>query len=1671
MKLTKRTLAFLCTLIMVLQLFSGLSLASAEEAQVWKLADGVEIGKTYVIVADGKYAMTNEEVAGLRTYGDASTTRGAKEVTIADGVITSDVDDTMKWTFAEVSGFTAYDGQAVYHLLDSTGKLLRRGSASRSNAALILDSSVSKNARYYTWSAKAYEGLDATYCLYINSEQAYGKDYPCYLHGEEKGFDIPGGLQHRSESTAFDFMNAEACSHIQFYTLASDEGGDVETPIEHPELPIWENQYDYTFAERAADLIARMSVAQKGSQLVSTASAIPAASLGGGALNVPATKGIDSYEWWSEALHGYSRGSTNGAVIYPQNLTIASTWNPELYYRQATQISDEIREKAPKNGQTGNAKSLNFYSPTVNMHRDPRWGRNEESFSEDVYLTGKMASEFVLGMEGKDRDGNLLDPDGYLKTMTTVKHYVANNSEVNRLSGGAESDLRALREYYAAPYAAVIRKAAVHSVMTAYSTFNGEPSSYSSYLMDTLLRQTYGFKGHITSDCDSVATQNRLAYTNPYTGQTMTDLEALAGSLAHGEDLECNGGYPGFGTYATKLARMIDAAPQTDKGIFTENAADVGLLHMFTDRIATGEFDKNLAYTAAAAARPGGQTQERLNIIDEVNREGVVLLKNNGLLPLAIPAEGEYKVAIVGGWATQTYTGLYSAGVSGNSNVNILKGIEDAIKAKNPNATFTEITTSGHSSRNAYTSGSLTDEQKAAITAADVVVVVTGTDGNYSKEDGDRATIALPYGQADMISDCAKLNAKTIAIMETCGAMQVKTFEGDVAALLWSSFGGLRKGVGFADIIVGNVNPSGRLTDTWYQDVTNAQGAESDIPDVLDYNMYATNGSNGRTYMYYQGEKAPSYPFGYGLSYTTFEYSNLKIDKTSYDANDTVKVTFDVKNTGSVAGKEVTQLYIAQPDAPKELNRPIRRLEGFEKIELQPGETKTVSMEVKVPDLAFFDETDKRFEVDTGKYQVQVGKDSAHADLKADFTVTGTMDVYPVLLTVKANQEGDTAKGIEERVIFDKGSIVNPQLTVAMNDESLRGYVIANQQSPIDQVKSSPLPEGMTFTYSSNRPSVAKVENGTIKAVGAGVATITVTGKLDDIVLTTDFVVYVEASAKLDGITLDGKAMEDFDSEKFAYELDANDFEKAPVVGYVSSNPDLEITVEQFPGIPGVAVITAVDPGSGTTCVYRLGLGYPPVSTDFKEGWEAAQAKRWTVENGNENATFGENGLTIVGEAGMAANLYSEPAFGEWAAQTNVTLAAAPGANGQQVGLIVRDDADNYVLLVYERVTTTSWGRERTNYYVTAYSCVGGERAQVARTGNLGAQTNVSLRVIKSGESYTFAYSLDGKDWPELSGEAKVTLAAPKLGPFCGGAAGLTATFDGINVCTVKELYPRLASVTLNGAPLGEFDPETFVYNFEVKPEDNAPVLAATPEEGFEIEVKNIDTTTGIATIVAYNDIASAEYTFCFNYAPVSDYFADANIGEQWTIEREDAEAYSIEKGKGIVMPTQQGDIHSTGGAWKNAFVAPAMGNWQMVAKIVYPHVPTANYQQAMFLVWQDENNYLRMNCQTSNLNMEPGIEINGSFNGNLGSGQALPAEDGTVTLYFMIDKAGNDYTVGYSQDGVNFTKLRTASAKTENCLCRLQGSQDRPLCNAEQHLRSHGYVLRVCLRHVVQRR
>ncbi len=1470
-----------------------------------------------------------------------------------------------------------------------------------------------------------------------------GTTYTCFRSEDGENFDemfsfkdtgIEANALVIDAYTGMTEVYAFYVENLSFKEKAPKPEGPVDTRV-----PIYEDASGtYSFAERAADLVARMNVSQKGSQLISSpAPAISARALGGGALNTKATKNLPQYYWWNEGLHGYNR-IDNGAgvrgggagpansVSYPQSLTVGSTWNPELYYTEALQVSDEIRERTSRNTQTGNAIDLNFYSPTVNLQRDPRWGRNEESYSEDPYLTVKMGSQYVLGLEGKNQDGSMIDPDGYYKVHSTIKHYVANNSENNRLNGGAVTDLYTLRNYFVAPYRDIIKATDVTSVMTAYSDLNGEPCSFSSYLMDTLLRQTFGLSGHITSDCDSVGTMNRHNYVNPHTGRVLTDVERLAGALAHGEDLECNGGYRGTGSYSAYANQMVNGNVQTDAGLFTENTFDIALHRLMTARISTGEFDEGLALTEAAmaridaqkAAKPNSgvpnQTDERLAIVDAVNNEGVVMLKNeDSFLPLDIPAEGEYKVVIAGAWQTNMYFGLYSANSSNSENhINIQKGITDAIKSINPNATFTYIT-----------SDSVSASNQAAIEAADVCVVVGGANNSYSAEDRDRNTIALPNNQADMFAQVGKWNPNTIAVMETCGPMETSVFSDHVKAILWSSYGGHHKGVGFGNIITGKVNPSGKVTATWYH-------STSEIPGINDYNMYATNGSKGRTYMYYTGEA--DFPFGYGLSFTTFEYSNLKIDKTAYDANDTVKVSFDVKNTGDVAGKEVTQLYIAQPDAPAELRRPIRQLKGFDKIELQPGETKSVSMEVAIPDLAFYSEEADCFQVDTGKYQVQVGTNSAEANLTADFTVSGKMDVYPEVLTVKANAVGDTENGISQRLIYAKGDTINPQLTVAMNDESLYGYIMENQMSPIKSYESCPLPEGMTFTYESNRPEVVAVENGEIKAVGAGVATITITGKLGDTVVTADFVAYVEAAAAVGSITVDGEALEGFDTNKYAYEIlvEGNDIPEVAA----TADGGLQVTVTQAAAIPGVATVVCTDPASGMSETYRIGFGTAPVSTDFAAGWEAAQAKGWAVEGANDNAAFGENGLTITGEAGLANNFYYEPAFGTWAAQTNMSVELS--GNGQQAGLLVKDNADNYVKLAY--------GRSSNANAVTATAVINGTETQVASAALTG--NAVSLRIVKEAGEYTFAYSADGSTWTKLSGSAKVSMAEPKLGVFCGGSAGATATFDGISIVDTTDITPTLAALTVDGKTITGFDAKTFVYNVEVAQDaSKAPVIAATATNpNHKLEITQISAATGTAKVVVSSDAAASTYTVSFNYGPVDDYFADGSIGELWTIEKELKDEYQLVKGEGLKLYTQAVDYYQDGDEWHNAFTMPAQGNWRVVAKAHYPTSDLETYQQLTMSVWEDEDNYVRICCQEDRLYIEPGQEINGEMHLEaFETANAVANADGTVTIYFCINKNDTEYTVSYSQNGIDFKTLGTVVANYADPKIVLTGGQN----------------------------
>ena len=1417
------------------------------------------------------------------------------------------------------------------------------------------------------------------------------------------------------------------------------------------DIPIYEDTR-YSFAERAADLVARMSLSQKGSQMISSpAPAISASALGGGALNTRATKDLAQYYWWNEGLHGYNR-IDNGAsvrgggagpansVSYPQSLTVGSTWNPELYYQEALQVSEEIRERTSRNS-LGNAIDLNFYSPTVNLQRDPRWGRNEESYSEDPYLTIKMGSQYALGLEGKNQDGTMIDPDGYYRLHSTIKHYVANNSESNRLNGGATTSLDALRNYYLAPYRGIIKATDISSVMTAYSSLNSEPCSFSSYLMDTLLRQTYGFSGHITSDCDAVGTMNRLNYVNPRTGAVLTNVERLAGALAHGEDLECNGGYTGTGNYNSYSSQMVNGNVQTDKGLFTENTMDISLHRLMTARISTGEFDDDLALTQQAndriaaqrAADSSGvynQTPERLAIVEQVNNEGVVMLQNrDNFLPLNIPASGEYKVVIVGAWQTNMYLGLYSASANNTAKqVNIQKGITDAIKAKNPNASFTYIT-----------SDSVSDSNRAAIEAADVCVVVGGANNQYSAEDRDRSSIAMNNNQASMFARVGEWNPNTVAVMEYCGPVETYTFSQNVKSILWSSFGGLRKGVGFGNIIVGNVNPSGKLTATWFH-------STNDLPNKLNYDLYPSGNTPGRTYMYYKGS-AVEYPFGYGLSFTTYEYSNLKIDKTAYDANDTVQVSFDVKNTGSVAGKEITQLYIAQPGVTA-ANRPIRRLEGFDKIELQPGETKTVTMEVAIPDLAYYNEADDCYSVDTGAYQVQVGKDSASADLTADFTVSGAMDVYPELLTVKANAVGDTEKGIEERLIYDKGSIINPQLTVCMNNEKLYGYIIKDQRSPIKSLKSTALPEGMTFRYSSNRPSVVRVTGDQIKAVGPGVATVTVAGTLDGHTVTADFVVYVMGNIAASAITVNGAPLAKFDPAKLSYSMMLEAGAAIPTVGASVADDDLTVTVKQAAELPGSAYVVVTDRESGQSVTYEIKFkvkasGGSSQTIDFTT---AADEGKYDIVGQSQSRVAEGQGLALVttrnavetcngqnsgAQAETPEDLVCVPVSGDWTATLEVDFSTNGVSNGyyQFFGFYAAEGDD------YQNMAGIRGGDGAMQNFLRVGGSITADSSDLNSSPGFASNGTYWLRIEKAGDSYTCFRSSDGEDFTEMFAYEATGIDANEIviDAYTGMTTGYKFTLKYLNVEggggePQPVAVPEIASIRVNGSEI-DFDPAVTVYNFEAAAGSVPKVAAVAGNADTSVEIQQLTGPTGRATVTAVAGDKRKTYTLYFNYAPEDDYFADGTMSTAWIVEKALPAEYQVVKGEGLKLLTQAEDVYQDGSDWHNAFTMPAMGNWQAVVKAFYPTSALENYQQLAVLLWEDADNYIRINLQQSRLLLEPGRETAGTMNTNVfQTANATAAADGTVTVYFRINKLVNDYTLAYSQDGVDFTSLGTVN-------------------------------------------
>jgi beta-glucosidase len=833
-----------------------------------------------------------------------------------------------------------------------------------------------------------------------------------------------------------------------------------------PGTPIYLDR-SYSPQERAADLVSRMTLAEKASQMISSrATAIP-------------RLGVASYGWWNEAAHGVAREQTNdgdnppdltNTTSYPVSLSLGATWNPDLVYREASLISDEARDVMKDN-----RYDLDFYSPTVNLSRDPRWGRNDETFGEDPLLTAALAAQYVNGLQGQTEQGEV--QNGYLKAIATLKHFAANNSESNRLNGSSDMDERTLREFYTAQFRDAIKWSHPGAIMSAYNSVNDVPSAANGHLINTLARQTYGFDGYFTSDCDAVfeiqAGQN---------WQQLDQFGRTAFAQSAGEDLNCDMGYHDEWNYANTIPTAVQKGIRTPTGVYNENDVDVSVVRLFAARIALGEFDAEGRVPWVAQARkrlaPGTwksndtndavtQTPDRLAMARKVADESIVLLKNdNTTLPLKAPNT----VVVMGPCADPA--AMYLGGYSSNQgSAGTAKSVTpyQGLKAALGTVDF----------RPGIVPGAEDSVDPAAIEAAaryDTAIVCAGTDDATASEDHDRTDLALPAPQVELINRVAAANPHTIVYLETVGPVDLRPIKAN--AILWSSYNGQQQGAALADVVTGAVAPSGRLPFTWYAD-------ENELSTVEDYTIRPTAASHGRTYQYFTGHV--TYPFGYGLSYNSFRYTGMVLNGT--------QVTATVTNTGDRTAADVVQLYATTPDAPATAQRPRKRLVGFQKVTLAPHASTPVTVPFSLDDLAFFDEKADRFELDPGRYGLQLATSSAESDIiqQVYLPEPGHLAVSPAVVTAKPVVVGDAARGIAQRLRFPKGSRIDPQLTVAMTDETLYHK----------------LPSGMTVRYESNRPAVVAVDGAGLLARHSGVATITATVTYEGATVSRSFVISV----------------------------------------------------------------------------------------------------------------------------------------------------------------------------------------------------------------------------------------------------------------------------------------------------------------------------------------------------------------------------------------------------------------------------------------------------------------------------------------------------------------------------------------------------------------------------------
>ncbi|MEU4448985.1 glycoside hydrolase family 3 C-terminal domain-containing protein [Actinosynnema sp. NPDC050801] len=803
----------------------------------------------------------------------------------------------------------------------------------------------------------------------------------------------------------------------------------AELPFRDPDLPR---------AVRITDLLGRLTTDEKVSLLHQYQPAIP-------------RLGIGPFKTGTEALHGV--GWLGAATVFPQALGLANTWNPALVERVGAVTGREARGFHARDPAFN---GLNLWAPVVNLLRDPRWGRNEEGYSEDPHLTGRISTAFGHGVQGDHPD--------YLQAAPTLKHYLAYNVEDNRTTVDAILPPRILKDYDEAAFKPAISADAATGVMASYNVVNGRPT-------------------HVMHDLDDVVrswTDEDLMIVGDAAGASnLTGSQRYHATKADGNAAAIRAGLDSF-TEDNQNSAPTTTAIKTAlaQGLITVADVDDAARHVLSVRFRLGEFDPAGRNPYASITPDVIDAPEHRQLAREAAAEQVVMLRNdNRTLPLSTADTKE--VAVVGQLADTLYEDWYSGtmpyritpvkGLAERAAVTSSEGV-DRIRLKDL-ATGNYVTASAAESGAALTATAATptdatgldvfdwgegtvtlraaangktvslgdgrslvnnavqpngwfvQQQFGLVAQADGSVVleysgndvtqswfgpnryvVVGADGRLTlgaaevgnatrfgrevvrsgvdsaveaakgadaavvvvgsmpfingREDDDRKTTVLPAGQRAVIDAVRKANPRTIVVLESSYPYAGDWDTADLPAILWTTHAGQETGRAIADVLFGDRNPSARLTQTWYR-------SDADLPDKLQFDI----SKSGHTYQYFQGK--PLYPFGYGLSYTSFRYSKMRLDRAAVDAAGEVEVRVDVTNTGDRAGAEVVQLYSHQKKS--RVRQPVKQLRAFDRVELRPGETKTVELTVRAADLGFWDVTREKRVVESAPHDLTVG--------------------------------------------------------------------------------------------------------------------------------------------------------------------------------------------------------------------------------------------------------------------------------------------------------------------------------------------------------------------------------------------------------------------------------------------------------------------------------------------------------------------------------------------------------------------------------------------------------------------------------------------------------------------------------------------------------------------------